>query len=72
MKLRQRMRLVTHIGMGLLVAGIGAAHGQTVDSETGRPMAGWDRDFYLESPDGMNRLQIGGWIQPPEVWHLTR
>ncbi len=51
-------------GVVLLGSGLRTASAQEEWVTRARPLAGWDRGFYLESPDGLYRLNLGGWIQP--------
>lgn len=57
-------KLAAWIGVGLLGIAISGVQAQDAAETESRPLAGWDRGFYLESPDGLNYMHIGGWIQP--------
>ena len=64
MQSQKMTKRATWVGVSLLGIAISGAQAQETEEIARRPLAGWDRGFYLESPDGLNRLQIGGWIQP--------
>ncbi len=64
MQSQKMTKLAAWIGVGLLGIAISGVQAQDAAETESRPLAGWDRGFYLESPDGLNYMHIGGWIQP--------